>query len=51
MKVAEELFREVEGKNILRDPEVFLRLILMYVKEGLMERKLEIVKAMENEKI
>ena len=51
VKVAEELFREAEGKKILRDPEVFLKLVLMYVEEGLMERSLEIVKAMENVKI
>ncbi|GFZ08235.1 pentatricopeptide repeat (PPR-like) superfamily protein [Actinidia rufa] len=51
VKVAEDLFREAESKKMLRDPAVFLKLVLMYVKEGLLEKTLEIVSTMKRVKI
>lgn len=51
VKVAEELFKEAETKKMLRDPTVFLRLITMYVEEGLLDMTLEVVKAMKGANI
>lgn len=51
VKVAEELFKEAETKKMLRDPTVFLRLISMYVEEGLVDKTLEVVKAMKGANI
>ncbi|PSS01032.1 Pentatricopeptide repeat-containing protein [Actinidia chinensis var. chinensis] len=51
VKVAEDLSREAESKKMLRDPAVFLKLVLMYVKEGLLEKTLEIVSTMKRVKI
>lgn len=48
---AEELFYEAESLNMVRDPEVFLKLVLMYVEEGLVEKTMEIVSAMKRAKI
>lgn len=36
---------------MVRDPEVFLKLVLMYVEEGLVEKTMEIVSAMNRAKI
>lgn len=48
--VAEELVREAKSKrvNVIKDPEVYLKLVLMYVEEGLLEKTLEVVKAMKD---
>ncbi|XP_028752585.1 pentatricopeptide repeat-containing protein At5g13770, chloroplastic-like [Neltuma alba] len=46
--VAEELLREAKRKTRIKDPEVYFKLVLMYVDEGLMEKTLEVVKTMEN---
>ncbi|QCD89426.1 pentatricopeptide repeat-containing protein At5g13770, chloroplastic [Vigna unguiculata] len=46
--VAEELFREAKSKTVIKDPEVYLRLMLMYIDEGLLEKTLEILKAMDD---
>ena len=51
VKVAEDLFEEGNSKQMLRDPGLYLKLVLMYVKEGLMEKTLEIVKAMKSSKL
>ncbi|KAL6187361.1 hypothetical protein ACLB2K_038760 [Fragaria x ananassa] len=51
VKVAEELFKEAETKKMLRDPTVFLRLITMYVEEGLLDMTLKVVKAMKGANI
>lgn len=48
VKVAEQLFKEAEEKRLLRDPETFLKTVLMYVEEGLVEKTLEVVNAMKN---
>ncbi|RDY08282.1 Pentatricopeptide repeat-containing protein, chloroplastic, partial [Mucuna pruriens] len=49
--VAEELLREAKGKTMIKDPEVYLKLVLMYVEEGLLEKTLEVVKAMEDAEV
>ncbi|CAJ1932781.1 unnamed protein product [Sphenostylis stenocarpa] len=46
--VAEELLKEANGKTMIKDPEVYLKLVLMYVDEGLLEKTLEVVKAMDD---
>ena len=46
--VAEELLIEAKSKTVIKDPEVYLKLLLMYVEEGLLEKTLEIVKAMDD---
>ncbi|KAM5566526.1 pentatricopeptide repeat-containing protein [Rosa sericea] len=51
VKVAEELFEQAETKKMLRNPTVFLRLITMYVEEGLVDKTLEVVKAMKGANI
>ncbi|XP_050373040.1 pentatricopeptide repeat-containing protein At5g13770, chloroplastic [Argentina anserina] len=51
VKVAEELFKEAETKKMLRDPTVFLRLITMYVEEGLVDKTIEVVKVMKGANI
>ncbi|KAL5827582.1 hypothetical protein ACOSQ3_019422 [Xanthoceras sorbifolium] len=51
VKVAEELFKEAAEKRMLRDPEVFLKLVLMFIEEGLVEKTLEIVVAMKDAKL
>ena len=51
VKVAEDLFKEGKSKQMLRDPGLFLKLVLMYVEEGPMEKTLEIVKAMKISKL
>ncbi|KAE9455568.1 hypothetical protein C3L33_12561, partial [Rhododendron williamsianum] len=38
---AEELFCEAERMKMLRDPAVFLKLVLMYVEEGVVEKTVE----------
>ncbi|KAL7238070.1 hypothetical protein ACSBR2_004213 [Camellia fascicularis] len=51
VKIAEELLMEAESNKMLRDPAVFLKLVLMYVEEGLLEKTKEIVAAMKRVKI
>ncbi|XP_004498165.1 pentatricopeptide repeat-containing protein At5g13770, chloroplastic-like [Cicer arietinum] len=46
--VAEELLVEAKNKTMIRDPEVYLKLVLMYVEEGLLEKTLEVVEAMKD---
>ncbi|KAJ6890796.1 hypothetical protein NC651_024338 [Populus alba x Populus x berolinensis] len=48
VEVAEELFKEAQEKRMLRDPEIVLRLVLMYIEEGKMEKTIEIVKVMKS---
>ncbi|ESQ41329.1 hypothetical protein EUTSA_v10016019mg [Eutrema salsugineum] len=42
----EKLFKEAGEKKLLKDPEMCLKVVLMYVREGKMERTLEVVAAM-----
>ena len=46
--VAEKLLIESKRKSVIKDPEVYFKLVLMYVEEGLMEKTLEVVETMEN---
>ncbi|CAN1296125.1 Pentatricopeptide repeat-containing protein At5g13770, chloroplastic [Linum perenne] len=43
---AEMLFEEAIEKNVLRDPEVFSKLVSMYIAQGHVEKTLDVVKAM-----
>ena len=45
---AEELLREAKSKTVIRDPEVYLKLVLMYIEEGLLEKTLEVVEEMRD---
>ncbi|CAA0824264.1 Pentatricopeptide repeat-containing protein -chloroplastic [Striga hermonthica] len=47
VKMAEELMLEAESKNMLKDPSLFLKLILRYIDEGLMEKTLDSVELMK----
>ncbi|XP_052186122.1 pentatricopeptide repeat-containing protein At5g13770, chloroplastic [Diospyros lotus] len=51
VKAAEELFEEAERKKMLRDPALFLKLVLMYIEEDLVEKSLEVVAGMKRVKI
>lgn len=46
LRIAEELLEEAESKKMLRNPAMFLKLILVYIEEGKMEKTLEIVAVM-----
>ncbi|KAK7308594.1 hypothetical protein VNO77_42213 [Canavalia gladiata] len=46
--IAEELLREAKSRTMIKDPEVYTKLVLMYVEEGLVQKTLEVVKAMED---
>ncbi|CAN0929843.1 Pentatricopeptide repeat-containing protein At5g13770, chloroplastic [Linum grandiflorum] len=43
---AEMLFEEAIQKNVLRDPEVFSKLVSMYIAKGQVEKTLDVVKVM-----
>lgn len=47
VETAEELMTEAESKKMLRDPALFLKLVLRYVEEGMMEKTLDVVAAMK----
>ncbi|KAB5544928.1 hypothetical protein DKX38_013040 [Salix brachista] len=47
VKLAEELYKEAQEKRMLKDPETFLKLVLIYMEEGQMEKTIEIVKGMK----
>ncbi|CAA7031473.1 unnamed protein product [Microthlaspi erraticum] len=47
----EKLFKEAGEKKLLNDPEMCLKVVLMYVREGKMERTLEVVTAMRKGEI
>ncbi|MBA0615499.1 hypothetical protein Godav_015627 [Gossypium davidsonii] len=46
--IVEKLFEEAEERKMVRDPEVFLKLVLMYIEEGLLEKTLDIVRVMND---
>ncbi|KAL4285419.1 hypothetical protein GQ457_16G006750 [Hibiscus cannabinus] len=48
LAVVEELFEEAGERRIVRDPEVFLKIVLMYIEEGLLEKTLDVVGVMKN---
>lgn len=47
VNIVERLVEEAESKQMLKDPAMFLKLVIMYVEEGLMERTLDVVTAMK----
>ncbi|KAL3502224.1 hypothetical protein ACH5RR_036673 [Cinchona calisaya] len=51
VKMAEELLEEAEIKKMLRDPALFLKLVLMYVEEEYLERTLDVIVVMNRVKI
>ncbi|KAM3235319.1 pentatricopeptide repeat-containing protein, chloroplastic [Capsicum annuum] len=51
VNMAVELVEEAEGKRMLRDPALFLKLVLMYIEEGCMEKTLDVVATMTRVKI
>ncbi|TYI65016.1 hypothetical protein E1A91_D09G128200v1 [Gossypium mustelinum] len=46
--IVEKLFEEAEERKMVRDPEVFLKLVLMYIEEGLLEKTLDVVRVMND---
>ncbi|KAF8040004.1 hypothetical protein BT93_B2277 [Corymbia citriodora subsp. variegata] len=49
IKVAEELFKEASKEKILlRDPDMFLKLVLMYIEEGFLEKTSQVIEAMKS---
>ncbi|KAL3502191.1 hypothetical protein ACH5RR_036640 [Cinchona calisaya] len=51
VKMAEELLEEAEIKKMLRDPALFLKLVLIYVEEEYLERTLDVIAVMNRVKI
>ncbi|XAR64031.1 hypothetical protein NMG60_11024226 [Bertholletia excelsa] len=52
VEIAEELFKEAESKKMMsRDPEVFLKLVLMYIEAGMPEKTMDVVTAMKRAKL
>ncbi|XP_019191406.1 PREDICTED: pentatricopeptide repeat-containing protein At5g13770, chloroplastic isoform X2 [Ipomoea nil] len=51
VKLAEELLEEAEGKGMVRDPALFLKLVLMYIEEGMLERTFDVISVMNRVKI
>ncbi|GKV13334.1 hypothetical protein SLEP1_g24357 [Rubroshorea leprosula] len=47
VKVTEELFKEAREKGMIQDPWAFMNLVVMYVEEGLLEKTLDVVWAMQ----
>lgn len=50
-EIAEDLFQEARQKRLVNDPAVFLKLVLMYVETGGLDKTLEVVRAMKELKI
>lgn len=46
-EIAEDLSQEAKEKGMLKDPSVFLKLILMYVDLGLVEKTIGVVESMK----
>lgn len=47
VKIAEELMIEAEGKKMLKDQATYLKLILMYIEQGMMEKTLDVAAVMK----
>lgn len=45
--IVEELVEEAESKQMLKDPALFLKLVIMYVEQGLLEKTLDVVSKMK----
>ncbi|KAL2921854.1 hypothetical protein RDABS01_013345 [Bienertia sinuspersici] len=48
INIVEQLVEEAESKHMLKDPALFLKLVIMYVEEGLLEKTLDVVTKMKN---
>jgi pentatricopeptide repeat protein len=48
VKVVEELVTEAKSKTTIKDPDVYLKLVIMYVEEGLLEKTLQVAEAMKD---
>ncbi|KAJ8435182.1 hypothetical protein Cgig2_028368 [Carnegiea gigantea] len=48
VKIVEHLVEEAECKQMLKDPALFLNLVIMYIEEGLLEKTLDVVKKMKD---
>nr|KJB35742.1 hypothetical protein B456_006G126500 [Gossypium raimondii] len=46
--IVEKLLEEAEERKMVRDPELFLKLVLMYIEEGLLEKTLDVVRVMND---
>ena len=46
-EIAEDLFQEAKEKKLATDPAVFLKMVLMYVELGSLQKTMEIVRAMK----
>ncbi|KAK9051276.1 hypothetical protein SSX86_027903 [Deinandra increscens subsp. villosa] len=46
VKMVESLIIEAESKKMLRDPAVFLKLVLMYIELGFLDKTLDVVSSM-----
>ncbi|KAI3744111.1 hypothetical protein L1987_57187 [Smallanthus sonchifolius] len=51
VEMVEDLWVEAESKKMLRDPAVFLKLVLMYIELGLLEKTLDVVSSMKRANI
>ncbi|KAF8085615.1 hypothetical protein N665_0658s0017 [Sinapis alba] len=49
--VVEKLFKEAGEKKMLKDPEMCLKVVLMYIREGKVEKTLEVVAAMKKSEL
>lgn len=49
--IARDLYREAKEKGLVRDPDMFLQLVLMHVELGLLEKTVEIAEEMVQIKI
>ncbi|KAK9672452.1 hypothetical protein RND81_12G101800 [Saponaria officinalis] len=47
INIVETLVDEAESKEMIKDPALFLKLVIMYVEEGLMDRTLDVVNIMK----
>ncbi|KAL1338846.1 hypothetical protein HN51_033423 [Arachis hypogaea] len=48
VSVAEEILREAKSKTVITDPEVYLKVVVMYIEEGLVEKTLEVLEEMRD---
>lgn len=48
VEVVEKLVTEAKSKTTIRNPDVYLKIVLMYVEESLLDKTLEVVEAMKN---
>ncbi|CAO2821295.1 unnamed protein product [Amaranthus hypochondriacus] len=47
INVVEQLVEDAESKQMLKDPALFMKLVIMYVEEGLLEKTLDVARKMK----